>query len=93
MKFRGAGSDLTEFDAGLRFKRVLEDPAKDLVADADMKKVIYCTGQVYYELEAERTKRGIKDMAIVRMEQVAPFPFRSLEPSLNRYKNASVMWL
>jgi len=93
LKFRGAGSNIEDFATGLRFKRVLEDPATDLVADDQMKKVVYCSGQVYYDLEAERTKRGIKDIAIVRMEQLAPFPFRSLEPSLKRYKNAKVMWL
>lgn len=93
MKFRGAGSSLNDFETGLRFKRVLEDPATDLVADDQIKKVIYCSGQVYYELESERNKRGIKDIAIVRLEQLAPFPFRSVEPSLQRYKNASVTWL
>ena len=66
----------------MRFKRVLEDPATDLVADNQIRKVVYCSGQVYYDLEAERTKRGIKDIAIVRIEQLAPFPFESLEPSV-----------
>ena len=77
----------------MRFKRVLEDPATDLVADNQIRKVVYCSGQVYYDLEAERTKRGIKDIAIVRIEQLAPFPFESLEPSLTRYSNAQVQWL
>lgn len=82
LKFRGASSNISEFETGLRFHRVLEDPSKDLVPDDQIKKVIYCSGQVYYELEAERAKRGINDIAVVRIEQLAPFPFRSLEPSL-----------
>ena len=82
LKFRGASSNIGDFETGLRFKRVLEDPATDLVADDQIKKVLYCSGQVYYELEQERSKRGIKDIAIVRVEQLAPFPFRSIEPSL-----------
>lgn len=93
LKFRGAGSKLSEFEAGLRFQRVIEEQAEDLVADAQVKKVIFCSGQVYYDLESERTKRGIKDIAIVRIEQIAPFPFRSIEKPLTRYTNATVQWV
>lgn len=93
LKFRGATSNIEDFEVGLRFKRVLEDPATDLVPDNQIRKVVYCSGQVFYDLEAERAKRGIKDIAIVRIEQLAPFPFESIEPSLNRYANAQVQWL
>ena len=55
--------------------------------------MLLCSGQVYYDLEAERKKRGIKDIAIVRVEQLAPFPFRYVEPDLARYKNAKVQWV
>ena len=78
LKFRGAGSSLTDFEKGLRFQKVLQDPATDLVADNKMKKIVFCSGQLYYDLEAEREKRGIKDIAIVRLEQIAPFPFRGV---------------
>lgn len=63
------------------------------MADAQIKKVLLCSGQIYYDLEAERTKRGINDVAIVRIEQIAPFPFRYIEPSLKRYTNAKVEWV
>ena len=59
LKLKAANSDIEDFDVGLRFKRVLPDTAKDLVPDAKVKKVIFCTGQVYYDLENERTKRGM----------------------------------
>ena len=68
LKFGGAASNIEEFETGLRFKRVLEDPATELAADEQIRKVIYCFGQVYYDLEKERTKRGVKDIAIVRVE-------------------------
>jgi len=71
---------------------VLEETSKDLVSDDKIAKVICCSGQIYYDLEAERAKRGINNIAIVRVEQIAPFPFRKLEPSLARYKNAQVTW-
>ena len=93
LKFRGANSNFEDFETGLRFKRVLEDTATNLVADDQIRKVIYCSGQIYYDLEAERTKLGVTDVAIVRVEQIAPFPFRSIEPSLQRYANAEVMWI
>ena len=93
LKFRGAGSKIEEFEVGLRFQRVIGEVAKDLVPDDQIKKVVICSGQVYYDLEAERTKRQIKDIAIVRLEQIAPFPFRYLQPSLERYRNAQVQWV
>ena len=51
-----------------------------------------CSGQVFYDLEAERKKRGVKDIAIIRLEQISPFPFRHVENSLKRYPNAEIMW-
>ena len=93
LKYRGANSNIEDFERGLRFKRVIEDTATDLVPDDQIKKVVFCSGQVYYDLDNERTKRGIKDIAIVRMEQLAPFPFRDITPSLQRYRNAKVQWV
>ena len=59
---------MEDFETGLRFKRVLEDPSTTLVADNQIRKVIYCSGQIYYDLEAERAKLGVNDVAIVRVE-------------------------
>ena len=49
--------------------------------------------QVYYDLENERAKKGAKDIAIVRVEELSPFPFRSVEPELKKYPNATPMWV
>ena len=46
--------------------------------DKKIRKVVFCSGQVYYDLDAERTKHEIKDVAIVRLEQLSPFPFRAV---------------
>jgi 2-oxoglutarate dehydrogenase E1 component len=64
----------------------------NLVADDKVRKVIYCSGRVYYDLETAREKRGINDVAIVRVEQMSPFPFRAITPSLKQYKNATITW-
>lgn len=83
---------MEEFGVGLRFQKVIEDHSDFLVADEKIRKVIFCSGQVYYNLEEERTKRGAKDIAIVRVEQLAPFPFRTIGRCLDRYPNAELMW-
>ena len=68
MKFRPAMSNIEDFGEGLRFQKVIDETASDLVSDSKIRKLILCSGQVYYDLEAERTKRGVKDVAIVRLE-------------------------
>ena len=90
---KAANSDIEAFDEGLRFKRVLPDKATDLVQDSKVRKVLFCTGQVYYDLENERTKRKLNDIAIVRVEELSPFPFRSVEPELKKYSNAEPIWV
>lgn len=92
LKFKAAGSEISEFKTGLRFKRVLDDIHPTLVSDNQVRKIVYCTGQVYYDLEAARKKRGVDDVAIVRVEQIAPFPFRSLRPAAERFVNAEHCW-
>ena len=92
LKYRGAESTIDEFEVGLRFKRAIGDTKADLVADSQVRKVIICAGQLYYDLANEREKRGINDVAIVRSEQLAPFPWRSLEPFMRQYSNAEVVW-
>ena len=66
---------------------------KDLAQGDKVRKVIFCSGQVYYDLENERVKRKINDVAIVRVEEISPFPFRSVEPELKKYPNATPMWV
>ena len=92
LKYRGCASDIEDFGVGLRFMRIITETSKDMVPDDQIAKVVLCSGQIYYDLEAERTKRGIKNIAIVRVEQISPFPFRSVEEEFGRYKNATVTW-
>ena len=71
---------------------MIDDCGEKMLADDKIRRVVFCSGQVYYDLEAERTKRGANDVAIIRVEQLAPFPFRSAERNMLRYKNADVLW-
>ena len=92
LKLKNAASSIEEFDTGLRFRKMIDDCGENMVADDKVKRVVFCSGQVYYDLEAERAKRNANDVAIIRVEQLAPFPFRSAERNLKRYKNAEVVW-
>ncbi len=80
-------------DMGLNstFHRVLPE-IDTLVADSKIKRVVLCSGKVYYDLYEARAAANIKDIALVRLEQFYPFPVTSLEVQLQRYKGAQVIW-
>ena len=84
-------SNLGEMGPDTRFRRVL--PEHDsLVPDKDVRRVIVCTGKIYYDLLEKRRERGIKDVAIVRVEQLYPFPWKGVMQQLGRYPHARVVW-
>jgi 2-oxoglutarate dehydrogenase E1 component len=59
-----------------------------------VKKVIFCSGQVYYDIDAARTKENINDIAVIRIEQLSPFPWNEVKLELSKYKNANkVQWV
>ena len=58
-----------------------------------MKRIVFCTGQVYYDLAEARKKENIKNVAIVRVEQLAPFPFMQVLDEMKKYDKAQVMWV
>ncbi len=67
------------------FEPVLDD---DTVQETDVKKVIFCSGKVYYDLLERRDEKEIKDTALVRMEQIYPLPEKSLNKIIKKYKNS-----
>lgn len=84
-------SSVKEFEKGTSFQQVLPE-AEKLVADNKIRKVVLCSGKVYYDLLEARTAKKIKDVALVRVEQYYPFPKDLLIKELKRYKNADVIW-
>ncbi len=84
-------STLAEMGPGTFFRRTI-DEVDPLVADDKVKRVVLCTGKVYYDLRQARRERKIRDIAIVRIEQLYPFPAKALADSIGRYKNADVIW-
>ncbi|MBP5858792.1 2-oxoglutarate dehydrogenase E1 component [Marivibrio halodurans] len=88
-------SKLSEFGPGTTFHRVLWDNAQlegGLAPDNRIKRVVLCSGKVYFDLEAERDRRGIEDIYILRLEQLYPFPFYALGQELSRFPNADIVW-
>jgi 2-oxoglutarate dehydrogenase E1 component len=84
-------STLAECGPGTSFKRIMAET--DVLAEAaKIRRVILCSGKVYFDLVAERRKRKIDDIAILRIEQLYPFPFTRLGARLAQYPNAEVVW-
>ncbi len=74
------------------FQVVLDEIDSNIDADK-VRKVIVCAGKVYYDLLAERRERSIDDIAIIRLEQLYPFPTKEYEACLLRYKNVKeIVW-
>ncbi len=88
-----AVSDIEDFSK-VTFQETLDDPtaATDASASA-VKKVLICSGKVYYDLVAEKTAKKITDTALVRIEQLYPFPAQKLAAILKRYASAKLIWV
>ncbi len=98
LRHKLAVSAADEFTTGSSFHRVLWDDAQQgnsetkLVADDKIKRVVMCSGKVYYDLLEERDARGINDVYILRFEQFYPFPAQSAVKELERFKDAEMVW-
>ncbi|ASG21262.1 2-oxoglutarate dehydrogenase E1 component [Nitrospirillum viridazoti] len=85
-------SELSMFTGNESFHRVLYETGVDLVEPAKIRRVVLCSGKVYYDLFQERENRGVKDVAFLRLEQLYPFPGDALKVELAKYPNADVVW-
>ncbi|KIC16417.1 2-oxoglutarate dehydrogenase E1 component [Leisingera sp. ANG-DT] len=98
LRHKLAVSKAEEFTTGSSFHRVLWDDAQhgnsdtQLVADDKIKRVVMCSGKVYYDLLEERDARGINDVYLMRIEQFYPFPAISMVKELERFKQAEMVW-
>ena len=81
-------SDMAEQTA---FRRVIKDPDLSL-KDKNIKKVVICSGKVFYNLYEEREKRKLENVKILRLEQIYPFPHRTLKEELSKTPDAEVVW-
>ncbi len=90
LRHKLAVATLEEFSE-LNFRTVIEESSKIVAADK-VRKVVLCSGKVYYDLFEAREAKKINDIALVRLEQLYPFPKEELKVELKKYKNAEVIW-
>jgi len=93
LRNKDATSPLSEFTRG-GFQTVIPENKEDVLKKADkVKRVIVCSGKVYYDLVKKREEKGADDVAIVRVEQLYPFPHKPFSAELKKFSNAvDVVW-
>ena len=90
LRYPEAVSDLSEFAKG-GFKEIIDDSSADV---EKIKKVVFCSGKVYYDLITEKRALKNEDIAIVRLEQLYPLPKKQINNILAKYKHAKkLMWV
>ncbi|CAF26800.1 2-oxoglutarate dehydrogenase E1 component [Bartonella quintana] len=99
LRHKRAVSFLNEMGPEKRFHRLLLDGAEllknsvvKLQKDNKIRRIVLCTGKVYYDLYEEREKRGINDVYLLRIEQLYPFPAKALVDVLSRFLQAEIVW-
>src|ERR1700738_1599123 len=99
LRHKRAVSRLDEMAADTTFHRLLWDDAQmlagekiKLVPDDKIRRVVMCTGKIYFDLYEEREKRGVDDVYLLRVEQLYPFPSKALVQELSRFKQAEMVW-
>lgn len=99
LRHKRAVSSLSDMGADTTFHRLLLDDAQQLKdqaiklqKDNKIRRVVLCSGKVYYDLYEEREKRGIDDVYLLRVEQLYPFPAKALITVLSRFLQAEIVW-
>ncbi len=99
LRHKRAVSRLEEMGPDSTFHRLLWDDAEsdpdspvELVADDKVRRVVMCSGKVYFDLLEDRNKRGIDDVYLLRLEQLYPFPAKALIKELGRFPQADMVW-
>jgi 2-oxoglutarate dehydrogenase E1 component len=91
LRHKSAVSKLSEFGPGTSFHRVLWDDRPNL-DEKQVKRVVLCSGKVYYDLLAAAEERDQKDVYLMRVEQLYPFPAKALAAELARFPGAEIVW-
>jgi 2-oxoglutarate dehydrogenase E1 component len=89
LRHPGSYSSVEEFTTG-GFKEVIDDPFADA---SKVKKVFFCSGKIYFDLAERQQKDNRKDMALIRIEQLYPFPAKQLEELFKKYSRATWFWV
>jgi len=91
LRHKLATSTLEEMDKGTEFSPVLSE-TKKLTANDKVRKLVFCSGKVYYDLLAARETEKINDIALVRVEELYPYPEADIAKEMKKYSKAEVIW-
>jgi 2-oxoglutarate dehydrogenase E1 component len=89
LRHPGSYSTMEEFTNG-RFKEVMDDAHADV---AKVKKVLFCSGKIYFDLAERQQKENRSDIALIRLEQIYPLPYQQLEALYKKYNKAAWFWV
>ncbi|HEU4377850.1 MAG TPA: 2-oxoglutarate dehydrogenase E1 component [Hyphomicrobiaceae bacterium] len=99
LRHKRVTSDLSEMGPHSTFHRLLWDDAQarpgekiKLKPDGQIRRVVLCTGKVYYDLYEAREAAGVDDVYLLRIEQLYPFPAKALVTELSRFAKAEIVW-
>lgn len=90
LRHKLAVSNVKEF-IDENFRPLIAEESK-IAANDKVRKVVLCSGKIYYDLLEAREEKKVKDVALIRLEQLYPFPAEELAAELKKYKNAEVIW-
>ena len=91
LRHKSCVSQLSDMGPGTSFHRIL-DEVDTTIVDKDVKRVVLCSGKVYYDLEAMRSEKQLSDVKIIRVEQLYPFARKTLGRILAKTPKAEVIW-
>jgi 2-oxoglutarate dehydrogenase E1 component len=86
-------SSFDAFTGRTRFQEVLDDQELSAKEQAGVKRLLMCSGKIYYDLDEYRKAKNRKDVAIVRIEQLYPYPDKQLEDIFKKYEKAQISWV
>jgi len=91
LRHKGCVSKLSDMAEGTSFHRIL-DETDDSIKNKNVERVVLCSGKVYYDIAETRAERNIKNVKILRVEQLYPFPERTLTEMLKKTPKAELVW-
>jgi len=93
LRHKEAKSSFDLMGEGTEFLRVIPEEGVATESPSEVTRLVFCTGKVYYDLTDARKEHGLeKNVAIARIEQIAPFPYDLVQAELEKYNNAEVIW-
>lgn len=86
-------SALADFGPGKAFQEVIDDDAIGAKGNKKVQRIVFCSGKLYFELLEKKKIQKINHVALVRIEQLYPFPQKSIQPILEKFKQAECYWV